>query len=76
MDRLEYAGGQSDPLAALLFSVRTAPVDWLFIKGRAQVRQGKLSVDMEPLIQRHNEVAQVLLRRAEKRTGIPFGDFS
>lgn len=76
MDRLEYAGGQSDPLAALLFSVRTAPVDWLFIQGRAQVRQGKLSVDMESLIQRHNEVAQALLRRSEKRTGIHFGDFS
>ena len=50
MNRIEYAGGMSDPLAALVFCVRMAPVDYLIINGRIRITAGKSEVDESALI--------------------------
>jgi cytosine/adenosine deaminase-related metal-dependent hydrolase len=64
MDRLAFAGAQSDPLAALLFCAPPA-VDLSVINGRVVVRDGQLrGLDLQATIGRHNELAQELLRRA------------
>ena len=61
LDRLDYAGALHDPLAALVFC---APqhVELAVINGRAVVQEGHLlTVDLEPLIARHNRIARELV---------------
>ena len=72
MDRLEYAGGLSDPIAALVFSVRTAPVNYLIVNGSIQIKGGKTNIDEKALIRLHNEIAEKMLQNAEQKTGISF----
>jgi cytosine/adenosine deaminase-related metal-dependent hydrolase len=63
LDRLAFAGAQSDPLAALVFC---APpnVDLSVINGRVVVEDGCLTeMDLAATIARHNEIAQDLLRK-------------
>jgi cytosine/adenosine deaminase-related metal-dependent hydrolase len=61
MDRLEYAGGLHDPVAALLFAAPTS-VDHNYVHGRAVVKDGELvGVDLPKLIERHNRAAADLL---------------
>jgi 8-oxoguanine deaminase len=63
LDTLGFAGGAvHDPLAALVFC-QPAHVDLSLIDGRVRVRDGQLvSVDLPPLIARHNAIARVLAR--------------
>ncbi len=64
IDDLAHAGAQSDPVAALL---TCAPGSvWLsVINGEPRVREGRLlRDDLEPLIMRHNRLAEGLLRQA------------
>jgi len=72
MDRIEYAGGMSDPLAALVFAVRTAPVDYLIVKGKVLIREQLSAVDEAALITEHNRISAEMLERAGKNTGINF----
>ncbi len=59
-NRLEFAGAQSDLVAALIFC-QVNRVDYSFIHGRAVVEQGNLTtLDLEPLIATHNQLAQQL----------------
>jgi cytosine/adenosine deaminase-related metal-dependent hydrolase len=61
MDRIEYAGGLHDPLAALLFATPTN-VDHNYVQGRAVVKDGNLTgVELSGLIERHNRAAAELL---------------
>lgn len=61
MDRLEYAGGLHDPVAALLFG-SPASVDQNYVHGRPVVKDGNLvGVDLPNLIERHNRAAANLL---------------
>ncbi len=69
---VEYAGGMSDPLAALLFGVRMRPVDWLIIEGKVHIRRGESDVDERALVRRHNRIADEMLTRAGKNSGIDF----
>jgi cytosine/adenosine deaminase-related metal-dependent hydrolase len=64
LDRLDIAGAQADPLAALLFC--TPPrVDLSVINGQIRVRNGQLlGLDLAATVRRHNELAQQLLVRA------------
>ena len=60
LDRLEYAGALHDPVAA---AVLCAPVgvDLSLVGGRVVVDHGRLmGVDLEPLIERHNRLAEEL----------------
>jgi len=72
VQRLEYAGSLSDPLAALVFTVRTAPVDYLFVNGVVQIRKGVSPVEETELVPKHNQLATEMLQRAWEKTGINF----
>lgn len=72
VNSIEYAGGMSDPLAALVFNVRQAPVDYLIINGKVQVRNGKLDFDEKKHIKEHNRISAEMLKKATKNSGINF----
>ena len=72
LDGVEYAGGLADPLAALVFSVRLSPVDYLVIDGKLRIRSGVAEVDEAALVGRHNRISGEMLDRAARRTGIDF----
>jgi len=64
LNRLEFAGGLHDPVAALVFC-SPATVDWNFVHGRPIVRQGKLvTAEMPPLVEAHNRAARRLVNAA------------
>ncbi|MFB0515123.1 MAG: 8-oxoguanine deaminase [Candidatus Neomarinimicrobiota bacterium] len=73
LDGIEYAGAQSDPLSALVFTVRLKPVDVLIIDGIIRVQKGSVQFDEENLIRKHNRLSRDMLERARVRTGIDFG---
>ncbi len=61
LNRLEFAGGLHDPVAALVFC-SPATVDMNFVHGRPIVRQGQLvTADLPPLIEAHNRAARRLV---------------
>lgn len=63
LDTLALAGGAiHDPLASLIFCQPPA-VDLSVINGRVRVQDGQLrDIDLPALIQRHNAIAQALVR--------------
>ena len=62
LNRLEYAGGMHDPVAATVFCAPVG-VDWSMINGRVVVQEGRLlTVEMGPSIARHNAIAARMLR--------------
>lgn len=62
LDRLDYAGALHDPLAALVFCT-PQHVDLSIVDGRTVVEGGHLrTVDLGPLIERHNRLAHRLVR--------------
>ncbi len=64
LDRLAFAGAQTDPLAALLFCTPPS-VDLSVINGRVVVEGGHLlGVDLSAIVTRHNEIARSLVERA------------
>jgi cytosine/adenosine deaminase-related metal-dependent hydrolase len=67
LNRLDFAGALHDPVAALVFC--TPPrVDLSIINGRVVVENGELTtVDLLPVIERHNRMAQEMITRAGTR---------
>ena len=64
MNRLEYAGAQADPVAALVLCAPT-PAVHAVIGGRTVVRDGELlGVDLAALIARHNALSRALWSHA------------
>jgi 8-oxoguanine deaminase len=64
LDQLGYAGALHDPLAALVFCTPSA-VACSIIDGRVVVRDGRLAtVELEPLVERHNQLAMELMTKA------------
>ena len=62
LDRLDYAGAQHDPLAALLFCA-PPPVDLSVINGRVVVEDGELrTLDLPRVIERHNRISAGMIR--------------
>ena len=72
VDNLEYSGGMSDPLAALIFTQRMSPVDYLIVKGKVKIRNRKLDFNEEIHVQEHNRIAKEMLEKANKNSGIDF----
>jgi len=65
LGRLDMAGAQSDPLAALLFSAAAPRPRWVIVNGEIRVREGKIpGFDERAQAGLHNEAAAELLRRA------------
>lgn len=60
MNRLRYAGGLHDPLAALVFC-NPGWVDYNFVHGQAIVRNGELTtINLTDLVKQHNRAASRL----------------
>jgi len=60
LGRIEYAGAQQDPVAALLLCAPTT-VDHTYVQGKAVVENGRpVTVDLELLIEAHNRAAHRL----------------
>lgn len=72
LDQLEYAGSLSDPLAALVFTQRMRPIDYLIINGKIRIKKGKSEIDLKKLINDHNRISAELIKRAQQNTGIDF----
>ncbi len=61
LNRIQYAGGLHDPVAALVFD-QPARVDYTVVGGKFIVRQGHMAVlDEHALVQTHNRLAAQLL---------------
>jgi len=62
LERLDFAGAQHDPLAALVFC--TPPkVDLSVINGKVRVKDGEIvGLDLGRLIRRHNALSRQMLR--------------
>jgi cytosine/adenosine deaminase-related metal-dependent hydrolase len=61
LERLPYAGGLYDPLAALVFCAPQT-VDWLVVNGKTVVEDGRLpAIDVPRLVERHNQAARRLV---------------
>ena len=62
LDRVDYAGALHDPLAATVFCA-PQQVDLAIVNGRVIVEEGHLlTVDLGPVIERHNRIARALVR--------------
>lgn len=72
LNQIEYAGGMSDPLAALIFSARLNPVDYLIVKGNILIKNGESTLDENILISEHNRISNKMLENAKRNTGINF----
>jgi cytosine/adenosine deaminase-related metal-dependent hydrolase len=72
VDTLEYAGSLSDPLAALVFTQRISSVDYLIVNGKIKILKGKMDLDLKKHVQEHNRIANEMLERAIKNSGIDF----
>lgn len=61
LDRLDYAGGLHDPVAATIFCAPVR-VDYTVVAGKLVVERGQMvTIDLEKLIQKHNQAAYRLL---------------
>jgi cytosine/adenosine deaminase-related metal-dependent hydrolase len=61
LDKIEYAGAQSDPVAALLFAAPTR-VDHTYVHGNPVVSNGELvTADITEITRTHNRLAAQLL---------------
>jgi cytosine/adenosine deaminase-related metal-dependent hydrolase len=65
LNTLSFAGGAvHDPVGALALCA-SAPAAYTVVQGRVVVRQGKLTtLDLGPLLERHNQLAQELAAQA------------
>ncbi len=62
LNRLAYAGGLHDPVAATLFCA-PQEVDLAMVNGRIVVREGEIvTLEMGPVIEQHNAIARRLVR--------------
>ena len=67
MDRLEYAGAQHDPAAALVFNVAMEPVDYSVVNGKIVVEKGMIKgFDEASHITRHQTLSDQLVAKAQK----------
>ncbi|MBN1314766.1 MAG: amidohydrolase family protein, partial [Anaerolineales bacterium] len=62
LNRLAYAGGLHDPVAAALFCAPQT-VDFSIVNGQIVVREGQLTtLELAPVIEKHNAIAKQLVR--------------
>jgi 8-oxoguanine deaminase len=63
LDDVGFAGALHDPVAALVFCAPRR-ADYTIVNGRVVVREGRLTtIELPPLIARHNQLAQQLVDR-------------
>jgi len=65
INRMEYAGSLSDPLAALIFSGYNHGTDYTIVNGRIAVDKGRLTgVDEQKLTDKANMISNRMIREA------------
>jgi len=65
LNKLEYTGALSDPLAALIFSGINHEVDTTIVNGEIVVKDGKLvNVEEDEIIRNGNNIAKDMLKKA------------
>ncbi|UCE07470.1 MAG: 8-oxoguanine deaminase [bacterium] len=65
LDKLEYTGALSDPLAALIFSGINHEVDYTIVDGKIVVKNGELvHIDEREIISNGNKIAAEMLKKA------------
>lgn len=65
LNKLEYTGSLSDPLAALIFSGINHEADTTIVNGKIVVRNGKLvNIDETEIIRHGNQISDRMLQRA------------
>ena len=65
INKMEYAGSLSDPLAALIFSGYNHGTDYTIVNGRVVVEHGSLvGVDEEELTRKANEISDRMIKGA------------
>ncbi len=65
INKMEYAGSLSDPLAALIFSGYNHGTDYTIVNGRIAVDKGKLTgVDEQKLTDKANMISERMIREA------------
>ncbi len=65
INRMEYAGSLSDPLAALIFSGYNHGTDYTIVNGRIAVDKGRLTgVDEQKLTDKANMISERMIREA------------
>jgi len=70
MNRLDYAGALSDPLAAIIFSGASHFTDTTIVNGEIVVQDGRLTrADEEDLRDDANRVAKEMMEKADVDTG-------
>ena len=69
---LEYAGSETDPVAALIFTQRMRPIDYLMINGILQIEKGNPKFNQEELRIKHNKISKILVEKATKNSGLKF----
>lgn len=73
LDRVDYAGGMTDPASAILFCGSGPRTEMTMINGRIVVRNGKLvDIDEEALFHRANEITRQMLEETERKTGVNY----
>lgn len=73
MQKIGYAGGLHDPVAALLFCGDSHIVDTSIVNGRIVVEDGKLlSVNEKDLVAHANRISGEMLEKASRKTGLNY----
>ncbi len=66
INRIEYAGSLSDPLAALIFSGYNHGTDYTIVNGRIAVDKGRLTgIDEQKLTDKANMISERMIRERE-----------
>jgi cytosine/adenosine deaminase-related metal-dependent hydrolase len=74
LDRLSFAGGLHDPVAALVLC-DAGRVDLSIVNGRIRVQDGQLvGMDLPALVRQQNKLAAALVKRTEKRYGVSLAE--
>jgi len=76
MKRIALAGAMHDPVAAVVFCALPY-VDHSVINGKVVVESGRIAgLDVSSLVEKQNEIAEIMVAQAEERTGKSFRDKS
>ncbi len=68
LNKLEYTGSLSDPLAALIFSGINHEAATTIVNGKIVVREGKLvNIDETEIIRNGNQISENMLKRAAEK---------
>ncbi len=72
LDRMAYAGAQSDPLAAVLYNLSPHPVDLTMVHGQIVYQNGScLRIREEEAVAETNRHAAAMLSAALHKSGLP-----